>query len=1087
MKMKYNYQCIWRGILACWIICILCAAKPENGQELQSTRITVNFKQTSLKTVLRKISRITGFDFAYSTNNLPVDEKVDLKTDNEGLDTALLTILSPLELTYRVEGQLIIIEKRAVRPQASAAIVERDLKGKIKDEKGSGIPGVSILVKNTTVGTVTDVDGNFSLKIPDDDPVLVISSIGYVTSEVPVGNRSVLDFSLTVDTKQLSELVIIGYGEQSKKTITGSIASVDIKSTENVPAVGSDQLLQGRISGVEVRTNSGEPGSGIVVRVRGTSSITGSSDPLYVVDGIPVQSNSLSDSRILGSRPTNPMADINPADIASIEVLKDASSTAIYGARAANGVVLITTKRGSSGDKVKISFDAYAGFQKPWKKLASVDGPTYEMLINEASVNNGGQPVYANPDAAITNNWQDYIWNTGTMQNYNLSFQGGNDKVQYFLSGSRTSQEGILKGADFHRNSIRANLDFNATKKLKIGSSLLFSGSDRNRIFDGGVIGAVVTAKVYPPNQPLYQPDGSLTRLNSYENPYLVISEADNKMFNNRFLGNVSAKYEFFDGFSFQTNLSIDYGVVRERQYYSTLLITGAANNGLARASSVEDKNWINENLLSYAASRGNHNFSALAGFSFQESERPRIYAEGKQFPSDQFREISSAAVQLSATENTSSGLSSVFGRFVYDYNRKYMATFTIRRDGSSRFGSDHKWGTFPSVALGWNVSDEAFLADNKTVSALKLRASYGLTGNQNGIGDYQSLDLWAGGENYVDYAGTKPIQLGNPNLKWETTYQLDLGVDVGLFNNKVNLVVDYYDKITRDLLLAVPIPATSGFQTLVQNYGKVGNKGIEIGISADAVKKENFSWNINFNIAGNKNKVLKIAAPFNTGNLQIFRVQEGSPLYSFYMHEQLGVDPQTGSPIWNVLEPDRPFNASLDRKIVGDANPDFFGGLTNTLTYKGFDLMAFLQYSYGNQMFNQTGMYQQHGGTTRENFLATQLGRWQKPGDVTMVPKMTNANYATSLRPSRFIEDASYLRVKNVSVGYNFPRKMIRAARIQNLRVYVAAQNLLTFTKYSGLDPELSGNQTVTLAQGVDLNTTPQPRVFMAGFNVSF
>ncbi|MCC5929072.1 MAG: TonB-dependent receptor [Cyclobacteriaceae bacterium] len=1087
----------------------------------------------SLKDALKSIEDEFNISIVYNSKLIEgklVSEKSGLQKNSLSLDEKLEKLLSDFDLRHvKAEEDFYIIIRKKSADINHIKSVDQDLsglsgKGKMNrfeswvskslskiissddddtpgskgdkhvsgtvlaEENKEPIPGVNVMIKGTGKGTVTDVEGHYDLDIPEQGAVLVFSFLGYGTREIPISNESIVDIVMPLDNKILREVVVVGYGEQSRSTVTGSIASIDAKSIENIPMLGPDQLMQGRAPGVEVRTNSGEPGGGIVVRVRGATSISGSSDPLYVIDGIPVQSNSLSDARILGARPTNPLADINPADIESIEVLKDASATAIYGARAANGVVLITTKRGSGvQDKVKINFDMFHGFQEPWRKLPSVSGPDYERLLNEYSVNNGGVPQFPNPDEAITTNWQDFVWNTGAVNNYNLSFQGGNEKVQFFLSGGKTYQEGILKGQDFDRNSVRANLDFMATSRLKLGTSLMLSQSMRNRVFDGGVIGAVVTAKVYPPNEPLYQPDGSITRLNQYENPYLVIRESDAQMKNTRFLGNLTAKYEFSEALSFQSNMSVDYSNVRERQYFSTALIGGAAREGWGKVAGAEDDNWIFENLLSYRKNFGDHAINGLFGLSYQESILTRQYAEGQRFPSNQFREIASAAVQLSSSDQTSWGIASVFSRVDYQFRNKYLATVNLRRDGSSRFGEANRWGTFPSMALGWRVSEEAFLQGNKTLSDLKIRASYGVTGNQNGIGDFQAMGLWIGGANYVDDPGTRPSQLANPDLRWESTYQLDIGLDMGLFGGKLNVVLDYYDKVTKDLLLAVPIPATTGFQTLVQNYGSIGNRGVEFGVMGDVVRNREFTWNMNFNIARNQNKILNIAAPFNTGNLSIFRIEEGYPLFSFYAHEQLGVDPQTGDPIWTVLDAERNFNPNLDRKVVGDANPTFFGGFTNSLYYKNFDFMFFFQFVYGNRMFNQTRMYQEHGGTTRENFLATQLDRWQQPGDITMVPRMTLQNYASNLRPSRFIEDASFLRLKNISLGYNLPMNIINPIGVSKMRIYVAAQNLWTLTNYTGLDPELSGNMTNPLAQGVDLNTTPQPRLYMAGVNLSF
>ncbi|MFD2532627.1 SusC/RagA family TonB-linked outer membrane protein [Gracilimonas halophila] len=953
-------------------------------------------------------------------------------------------------------------------------------------EDGQPLPGVTVLEKGTSNGTSTNVDGEYELTVSNTEAVLVFSSISFQTQETVVGDRETIDIQLSEDLQLLEDVVVVGYGEQDRKTLTSAVSSISAEDIANTPSASTDQLMQGRAAGVQVSANSGTPGGGIFVKIRGTSSISGGSDPLYVVDGIPIQTGNYGLG--LGGETTSALADIAPSDIESIEILKDASATAIYGARAANGVVLITTKRGSfSAPRVNVSM--YRGVEEPVNRPDLVTGPQFEMLMNEAASNNGEPEPYANPSGAINTSWADQVFRTGVVQSYDLTVSGGNEIVKYAVSGSAFDQDGVVKPATFTRNSARLNLDILASEKLTFGTSTTYSFSNRNRARNNdniyGVLGGVY---FIPTNLPVYDSNGDYTKFSIFENPVAGANEVDFNMDVNRLIGNVFADYEFMPGLTFRTSWSLDYNQIKEDRYDNTFLNTGSSVNGSALSTVAIARTWTAENTLSYLFNVGeNHDFSALAGTSVEETTFERTTAEGEQFPSNDFRRVQDAAVQSASSTGTSSGITSFFGRLKYEYGSKYLATFTVRRDGSSRFGENNQWGTFPSLALGWVVSEENFF-QIEDISELKLRASYGITGNQGGIGNFQARGLW-GGESYGDSPGTSPTQLANPDLKWETTRQLDIGIDIGLFDDRLNFVYDYYYKKTEDLLLAVPVPLSTGFSELVQNFGELENKGMEFGIAADIIQNTDMNWNLMFNIAGNRNKILKLAAPFNVYNRDIYRYEEGIPMYSFYFHEQIGVDPDTGDPIWTDVDGDGTFNPNVDRKIVGDANPDFFGGITNNINYKAFDFSIFFQYSYGNDQLNWNRFFQEHGGTRNTGYLSTQLDRWQQPGDQTMVPRMTSANYAGNLRPSRFVEDGSYMRLKNATLGYTIPIEFLNklGARISRARIYVTGQNLLTFTNYSGLDPEVTATASTALTRGIEFYTMPQARSIIGGIDISF
>lgn len=994
------------------------------------------------------------------------------------------TLLPQIEYAQALKPVLlcILFLLTAVSPTLGQLTVEGTV---TSASEGRPLVGVNVIEKGTSNGTSTDLDGHYELEVEGPTSILVFTYIGFLNEEVPVSNRQVIDVTLQEDLEMLEDIVVVGYGEQDRRTLTSAVSSISSEEIENTPSAGAGQLIQGKAPGVLVSANSGTPGGGIFVKIRGTSSITGGSDPLYVVDGVPIQTGNF--GLDLGGATTSALADINPSDIASIEILKDASATAIYGARASNGVVLITTKKGSPGAP-KISFSTYYGFEEPVNTPDLVTGSEFEMLMNEAAQNNNEPIPYANPQDAINTNWANTVFRTGAVRNIDLGLSGGNESITYAVSGSNFKQDGVVKPATYERTSTRVNLDIHATDNLTLGSRFTYSFSHRNRARNNdnitGVLGGVY---FYPSNLPVYQPDGSYTKFSIFENPVVAATEVDFDMAVNRMIGNVFGEYEFFPGLTLRTSASYDYNQIKEDRYNNTFTNEGSAVNGSALSTAALSKSWIVENTLSYMFNFKSHSFSTLLGTSVQEFNFERTTAQGQQFPSNDFQKIEAAAVQTASSTGTNWGIASFFGRVKYDYAGKYLATLTVRRDGSSRFGSKNQWGTFPSIALGWILTEESFF-DVDAISNLKLRASYGVTGNQSGIDNFQALGLW-GGASYTDTPGTAPIQLANQNLKWETTNQLDIGIDLSLFNDRVNIVYDYYYKKTDDLLLAVPVPMSTGFSELVQNYGALENKGMELGISSDIIQQEDLNWNFRFNIAGNRNIILKLAAPFNVYNRDIYRYQEGFPMYSFYFHEQIGVDPETGAPIFTDVNGDGVFDPNVDRKIVGNANPDFYGGITNTINYNNFDLSVFFQYTYGNEQLNWNRFFQEHGGTRNTNYLSSQLKRWQEPGDQTMVPKMTSENYAGNLRPSRFVENGSYIRLKNVTLGYTVASDFLEkiGAGASNIRFYIKGQNLLTFTNYTGLDPEVTATATTQLTRGIEFYTMPQARSIIGGFDITF
>lgn len=979
---------------------------------------------------------------------------------------------------------------------AVLAIGQKEVSGVITSaEDGIPVIGASILIKGTSTGTVTDVDGKYALTVPGDDAVLVISYTGLKTVEVTVGNRTTIDLVMESSVAFLDEIVVTGYGSQGRRVLTSAVSSVKAEDIQNLPSASIDQLVQGRAAGVQISSNSGTPGGGMFVRVRGTTSITASSDPLYVIDGIPVVSAPL-ESQGTGGQRTNPLADLNPADIESVEVLKDASATAIYGARAANGVVLITTKRGKKSQNARVTLNVYAGAQNfardPSDQL--VNAAEFETLINEARTNAGATPLYPNNDSGkYDTDWNSFIYDDAApIFNTDLSISGGSDKVRYFVSGNYFDQDGVLIGTKFTRYTGRLNLDFDASDKIKLGTSILYSRNDRTRIGnDDNISGAMGGAYFLPPNISPYNADGSFTKFSIFENPIAVVNFDDRQMAVNRILANIYGEWEILPYLKFKTSGSVDYNEIKEDNYAPTQLNTGVAVSGSAVSAVTLDDNLIWENILTFQkALAGEHYLTVLLGQSVQTSRNEFTRASGQGFPSNDFRRITSAAIQTSSSTGTEWGIASLFGRLNYDFAGKYIVTVNVRRDGSSRFGEKNRWGTFPSIGAAWRLSQEPFFPEGSFINELKLRGSYGITGNQSGIDNFASLGLWTGGSNYTSSAGTRPQQLANPNLKWEETTQIDFGLDLGLFNERIVLNFDWYNKYTRDLLLDVPLPRTTGFSSQTQNFGEVENQGWELTINATPIRKSDFTWDISFNVAHNEAVVRKLFAPIEIYNRSPFRLEEGQPVFSFWFHDQLGVDPQTGDVIWrtvNGTSQTEAFVPGRDRFFVGNAQPDLFGGINNSITFKGFDFAMFWQYSLGNEQLNWTRFFLEHGGTRNTNFMRSQLDRWQKPGDITDVPRMVSKNYAADLRPSRLVEDGSYIRLKNITLGYSLPANLTSKMGIQKLRVYASAQNLITITDYSGLDPELTGTAATILTQGIEFFTFPQARVVTGGLTLIF
>lgn len=1051
----------------------------------------------------------------------------------------------------------------------------RTISGRVIDQtSGEGLPGVTVLLKGTTTGVSSSADGRYTLGVPETGSTLVFSSIGMVTQEVAIGRRATMDVSLTADNKQLNEVVVTGYGEQvARRELTGSIATVNSAQYKDQPVIGVDQALQGRAAGVQVLQNSGTPGSGVAVRVRGAASISASNEPLYVVDGLPINTGNISQLGT-GNQSTNGLNDLNPNDIATIEVLKDASAAAIYGSRASNGVVLITTKRGKAG-KANIDLDYYTGVQSVWKKPEVLTGPqqtqlyldqianrygvaangtvttaagvTYRSLADATGYNfrvagtrtltNGlysytstspFRPLsqFQDPSTAPSTDWTDLVLRNARISNYGVTFSGGSDQSRYRLSVNYFDQLGTIIGSGYNRGSVRYTMDNKLSDKVRMGTSIGLSRSVNNRINnDNSIYGVLITSRLTASDLPVYNPDGTYLKYGSLENPVTSANEPFIKSVTNRLIGSQYTEFEFIKNLRYRATFGLDFNYGRDDRFYSTLTNAGAGVNGSATQATSQDINFNHISSLNYSKTFGtDHTLSGLFVAEYQRDEYSDNFATATGFPSNAIRELAAgatkSAISSSSTSNTLFGL---LLKADYAFKGRYLLSASVRRDNSSRFGQNNRVGYFPAVSAGWRVIDESFLKDQEVVSELKLRGSYGQTGNQP-VSNFGARGLIGVGYNYLDQGGLALSQLANPELKWERTSATDVGIDLGFIQNRLYASVDLYYRHTTDLLLPQSITYDTGFSSYSANVGSLENKGLEIALNSVNIRGEGnaFNWETNFNISFNRNKILDIANPSPTGVGYGFasRLIAGQPLGAFYgyrvdhifqsqdeiaaldaaLRTKTGVataayqtlNTRPGDIKFKDLDGDGVITAA-DQEIMGSAQPKYYGGITNTFRFMGVDLSVLFQYNVGNQIYNSPKSYLQ-GMSSAFAGDASVLNRWTTTNTNTDVPRAVFGDPNNNVRTSdRFLESGSFARFKSVTLGYTLPAALLTKAHIRTARIYVQSQNLVTFTGYSGLDPEVStfssgsGAATSNAALGTDFFTYPQARTFTGGITLGF
>ncbi|WP_344930890.1 TonB-dependent receptor [Aquimarina addita] len=990
----------------------------------------------------------------------------------------------------------------------------------VSADNSQPIPGVSVLVVGTSTGAATDFDGKYTINVSSGD-VLQFSYIGFATQTVNITNQTTIDISLALDNA-LEEIVVVGYGSRRKSDITGSVSSVKSEELNAFPVLDAAQALQGRAAGVVVQSNNGgEPGAPINIKIRGNTSINASSSPLIVVDGF------------VGA--SFPQAN----DIESMEILKDASATAIYGSRGSNGVVLVTTKKGKSG-KLSVEFNTTYAVQNTSNRIDLLNADEFaayqnDVRTNVAITNNEVAIPYSQGPA--NTDWQDLIYKSGSTVNHQLSFSGGSDKINFYASANYFKQNGIIINSDFERLTFLSNVDAQVSDKLKLGLNLFGSRGTKNGATtqsDGSVSGGaddvITLAMRYAPDQPIFENDLSYNFGNTVgdpvDNPFAVATERIDETKTDNFRANFYANYDIFKNLAFKTTLGFSTENENRGIYLPSVLQQTAG--GIAGRAIVEydkETSVLSENYLTYKNKIGKGDLTLLAGISYQNTVSENFYSEATGFLSDAFSfyALGSATTILQPDSSIQEVvIKSQFGRVNYDYDDRYLLTATVRRDGASNFAENEKYAIFPSAALGWRISNEKFLIDSETLSNLKLRASYGLTGNPS-IGAYESLarfePLYAS-NNGETVSAITPEQPQNPNLKWETSYQTNIGLDLGFLSNKISLSVDYYNIDTKDLILTDnSITEYLGYtgDDILANVGEINNEGLEISINTRNITTDNFSWTTDFNLAFNKNKVVSLvndadlffdATPSYFSHDRSYVLREGEEVGLFWGYEYVGVYqggdlPQgtatlagavAGDPLFkDIADEDGNFDSTVteaDRTTIGNPNPDYTFGFSNNFSYKNWDLSIFFQGSQGGEIFNLTNVQLFNGdaNTTSDYYNSA----WTPTNTNTDTPRVgNNSNREIS---SRFVEDGSYIRLKNVAIGYNLPSQLTERIGIENIRFSLSAQNLLTFTDYSGLDPEVNyfgsggdNNTSQNTAQGFDFGNYPTVRSVNFSVNCKF
>lgn len=975
----------------------------------------------------------------------------------------------------------------------NVAAQNRTINGRILDDKGNPLSGVSILVKGTTLGVNTSSDGTYSISVPASAKTLIVSSVGLETSEINIGSKTVINSTLKSENKNLEEVVVVGYGTQAQKTRIQAASIIKADEFANTPILSPTQALQGRAAGVNMVNSSGLLGAAPNVQVRGASSLLGGTQPLYVVDGVPLNDDVLSGAQGGGSG-LNPLLDLNPNDIESMTVLKDAAAVAIYGSRGTNGVILIKTKRGTNNQKTKVNLDYYTGLSNPTDRPQLLNGDQFRTFRNEYRVARNLAPLTF---PAGNFDWVNAVLRQGNVSSYALSAAGGSDRTRFYLGGSYFDENGFTIGNNIKRLSGRLNLDHDISRRIKVGANISMSNTNSDRIgVENNTFAPLTAATLFLPYVQPRDSAGAFVNTGFIANVIAIEALNTNDFRSGRTTGNAFMDVTLIDNLKFRTDWGID-NVQTEERSRSVNIVTagGSASRGIS-----QNRKWLTTNTLNYEKKLGDHFVGVLLGQSFEKTFFDNIFVSAAGFANDRLPNVSSGSTPTNTLASRSAyALGSYFSRLNYRFKERYLLEGSVRRDGSSRFGVNNQFGTFYAVSGGWIVSSEDFFKGVSFVNNLKLTTSYGTSGNDRIGGDFPSRGLFSGGvsADYNGAPGLNPSQIPNPNLKWEETDQLDVGMSTSLFKSRINLDVNLYRKRTKNNLIGVPLPFTSGFPSVNQNIGRIENKGIDIELNTVNARSKNFEWNTSFNFGYLKNTVLSL--PTNKDeegrdHLVISGAQRaivGFSRNTFYMIRYIGVNPATGDAEW-LNKDGKPTTTPVaaDRKVVGSAIPKFTGGFTNSFRFRDFDLSAFFNFAYGNKVLISGLEFTENLGTGSFNKSPKVLDYWRKPGDRTFAPSLASStapifNQSSTLQ----LQDGSYARLKTLSLGYKLPKAATDKIKfVRSARFYVLGQNLFIIQNkdFRGPDAEVSANGG-GLAQGESFFALPQSRTYTVGVNISF
>lgn len=1084
-------------------------------------QVTITVKNQSVRQALKEIERLSNYKFFYNNDLSSLDKKVSITAKDESIESVMNKLLADTDISYKQDNNnLIVLTLKATSPKQTSNDLR--IKGTVVDETGQPVIGANIVVEGTTNGTISDLDGNFMLQVPEKAD-LRVSYIGYLDQKVKVGTNTTLRIVLKEDTQTLDEVIVVGYGTMKKSDITGSVASVRLDDLKEGASTSVDQMLLGKSAGVNVVQSSGEPGGGFSVNIRGASSINGGVSPLYVIDGVPIDnSRPVSQGSIVGfsdnRSPRNPMSSINPADIESLEILKDASATAIYGSRGANGVILITTKSGKA-EKMKVSYSGSVGIQSPSNKLDLLSATDYKRVLNDIIDAGGDSEANRVGDIAnggIGTDWQDEVTRQNAITHeHQLSFSGGNSKTFYYTSFNYVNQEGIVKNTSFERLGARLNLKSDINEHLKIGMNVTGSYMKDHFVANGfGVnenAGVMYVAYNYDPTIPVKDEEGNyaLSPILTLDNPVALQEGMTSYSDTYRFLASAFAEYYITKDLFLRLNLGTDFMNESRKNFVSSLTKQGKFNGGIGSNQNSEKSNYIVEGTANYSKTIQKHSFGALAGISYQRYVTSYLNNRAADFPNESLgaENLNLGSQETFRMQNSVTGnrLASYIGRVNYSFDDRYLATVTFRADGSSRFGKNNKFGYFPSAALAWRLSNESFLKEIDQITSLKLRLGWGRTGNQE-IGDYPAISTYQSAGTAIwdgkQVVGTGPAKIPNPDLKWETTDQINLGLDFGVFNNRINGGVDYFWKKTTDMLLQLPVPQSTGYNSILSNVGRIDNKGLEIFLNTVNIDTKDFKWESNITFTSMRNKVKDLGGIdeilVGAGYTHVEQVairKPGLPLNSYYGWEVAGVwqenddfskmkeDYKPGDLKYVDQNKDGVIN-DADRVVLGNSFPDFQWSFGNTFTYKNFDLYVFFEGVQGVDMLNGNLIDSYFPINFRRNkFAEPYLNRWTPENPTNEYPSFVDPlKQGRKVVNSRTLSDASYVKLRTIRLSYRVPKF---SSLIQSLQLYVTADNLFTITDYVGLDPAVNPNSNSNFR--MDFNAYPSARAFIFGAKIDF